>query len=117
IPKNEEKESEGIGVIEAARGTLIHHYVVDENKLIKKVNLIVATTHNHAPISISIKEAAKSLIKGGKVDKGILNKIEVAFRAYDPCFACATHTLPGNLPLAVNVYNANRKLIKKITNF
>lgn len=116
-PKSEEKESEGIGVIEAARGTLIHHYVADENKLIKKVNLIVATTHNHAPISISIKEAAKSLIKEGKVDKGILNKIEVAFRAYDPCFACATHFLPGHMPLAVNIYNANKKLIRKIANF
>lgn len=118
IPKEkEEKESVGIGVVEAARGTLFHHYVLDEKKLIKKVNLIVATTHNNPGISISIKNAAKSLIKGGKIDQGILNKIEVAFRPYDPCLACATHSLPGHMLLEANVYNARRKLIRKIRNF
>ena len=86
---------EGIGVIEAARGTLIHHYKLDEKGLIEKANLIVATTNNSAAISMSIREAAKGIIKKGVVNDGLLNMVEMAFRAYDPCFACATHSLPG----------------------
>lgn len=117
LPKESKESSTGIGVIEAARGTLIHHYILDSQRLIEKANLIVATTHNYAPISLSIKNAAKSLIQPGKIDKGILNKIEVAFRAYDPCFACATHSLPGNFMLEINIYNHKKKLCKKLRNF
>ncbi len=105
---------EGIGVTEAARGTLIHHYKLDEKGLIKKANLIVATTNNSAAISMSIRDAAKGLIKGGVVDSGLLNMVEMAFRAYDPCFACATHSLPGKMPLKVEIYDKDERLIKTI---
>jgi F420-non-reducing hydrogenase large subunit len=108
------KPGEGVGVVEAARGTLIHHYVLDENGLIKKANLIVATTNNAPAICLSIKNAAKGLIRNGEVNDGLLNMVEMAFRAYDPCFACATHTLPGQMPLEINIYNANKMLIKSL---
>jgi F420-non-reducing hydrogenase large subunit len=75
---------EGVGCVEAPRGTLIHHYTGDENGLITKANLIVGTTHNQAPINMSIKQAAKSLIKEGAYDQAILNQVEMAIRAYDP---------------------------------
>jgi F420-non-reducing hydrogenase large subunit len=96
---------EGVGTVEAPRGTLIHHYKTDEKGMVKAVNLIVATTNNHAAISMSIKQAAEGLIKNGEVSDGILNMVEMAFRAYDPCYACATHTLPGQMPLDVKIYN------------
>ena len=112
IPKD--KPNEGIGVVEAPRGTLIHHYKTDDNGIIIKVNLIVATLHNSAALSLSIKKAAQSLIKKGNVNDGILNKVEMAFRAYDPCMACATHSFPGQMPLQVEIYNQNKDLIKII---
>ncbi len=105
---------EGIGVIEAARGTLIHHYKLDKNGLIDKANLIVATTNNAGAINMSVRDAAKGVIKKGKVNDGLLNMVEMAFRAYDPCFACATHTLPGGMPLEVNIYDKNKKLYKTL---
>ena len=108
------KPGEGIGVTEAARGTLIHHYKLDKNGLIDKANLIVATTNNSGAINMSIRDAAKGIIKKGKVNDGLLNMVEMAFRAYDPCFACATHTLPGGMPLEVNIYDKNRKLFKTL---
>ncbi|MBE9482329.1 MAG: Ni/Fe hydrogenase subunit alpha, partial [Chloroflexi bacterium] len=77
-------------------------------------NLIVATQNNSAPICMSIEKAAKSLIKKGEVSDGILNMIEMAFRAYDPCHACATHSLPGRMPLEVNIYDSNRDLVRKL---
>ena len=105
---------EGFGVVEAARGTLIHHYKLDAKGLVQKANLIVATTNNAGAITMSVRDAAKGLIHKGKVDQGLLNKVEMAFRAYDPCFACATHTLPGGMPLHIDVYDASRQLIKTI---
>ena len=105
---------EGIGVTEAARGTLIHHYKLDKKGLVEKANLIVATTNNSAAISMSIKKAAQGIIKEGVVNDGLLNMVEMAFRAYDPCFACATHSLPGQMPLTVEVYSHDEKLIKKV---
>ena len=105
---------EGMGVTEAARGTLIHHYKLTKDGLIDKANLIVATTNNSGAINMSIRDAAKGVIKNGKVDNGILNLVEMAFRAYDPCFACATHTLPGGLPLEIDIYDYNKKLYKKL---
>jgi len=103
---------EGVGVVEAARGTLIHHYVLDENALVKDVNLIVATVNNVPSISMSVRNAAKGLIHGDKVDQGLLNMVEMAFRAYDPCFGCATHFAVGQLPLTLEIYDGNGKLIK-----
>jgi F420-non-reducing hydrogenase large subunit len=105
---------EGVGVVEAARGTLFHHYKTDENGIITAVNLLVATVGNAAAMSMSIAKAAKSLIKEGKVNDGILNMIEMAFRAYDPCLACATHSLPGQTPLIVNIHDVTGEVIKTI---
>jgi len=105
---------EGIGVVEAPRGTLIHHYQTDERGILTKVNLIVATQNNSAAINMSIEKAAKALIKKGNVPDGILNMIEMAFRAYDPCHACATHSLPGGMPFEVKVYDAEGDLVKKL---
>jgi len=108
------KPGEGVGVVEAARGTLIHHYILDENALIKDVNLIVATVNNAPSINMSVRNAAKGLIHGGKVDQGLLNMVEMAFRAYDPCLACATHFAIGQLPLTVEIYNHEGKLVKTV---
>jgi F420-non-reducing hydrogenase large subunit len=110
-----ETPREGVGIVEAPRGTLTHHYVTDENGLLEEVNLIVGTTNNYAAISMSIKKAAQDLVRAGQlVDDGVLNKIEMAFRAYDPCFGCATHTLPGQMPMIVRLYNEERELVQEI---
>lgn len=100
--------TEGVGIVEAPRGTLTHHYWTDERGILTRVNLIVGTTNNYAPISMSIAKAAKSLIGNGTViTEGLLNKIEMAFRAYDPCFGCATHSLPGQMPLQVTIRDSD----------
>jgi F420-non-reducing hydrogenase large subunit len=104
----------GVGIVEAPRGTLIHHYETDERGLITKVNLIVATAHNGARIAMGIDKAAKGLIHGGKVNDGLLNMIEMAFRAYDPCNACATHSAPGNMPLLVYIRDYQGNLIQEL---
>ena len=110
-----ETPDEGVGIVEAPRGTLTHHYVTDENGLLKRVNLIVGTTNNYAAISMSIKKAAKDLVQAGRlVDDGVLNKIEMAFRAYDPCLGCATHTLPGEMPMIVRLYDHEQELLQEI---
>jgi F420-non-reducing hydrogenase large subunit len=105
---------EGVGIVEAPRGTLIHHYESDENGIITAANLIVATVNNSASINMSIERAAKKLIKAGKVDDGLLNKVEMAFRAYDPCLSCATHSLPGKMPLEIRLKNLQNDCIQKI---
>jgi len=104
----------GVGVVEAPRGTLIHHYETDDRGILTKVNLIVATQNNSAAINMSVEKAAKSLIKDGEVPDGILNMIEMGFRAYDPCHACATHSLPGGMPLEVSVYGPQGELMKRL---
>ena len=110
-----EKPSEGVGTVEAPRGTLTHHYVTDENGIVRKVNLIVGTTNNHAAICMSIKAAAQGLIhRGTEVTEGVLNRIEMAFRAYDPCFGCATHALPGQMPLHVRIREADGTVIGEL---
>jgi F420-non-reducing hydrogenase large subunit len=108
------KPSVGFGVVEAPRGTLFHHYETDDNGLIKMANLIVATQNNAARIAMSVEKAAKGLIKKGNVTDGLLNMVEMAFRAYDPCFGCATHAAPGHLPLAVNIYDCERNLVRQL---
>ncbi len=109
-----ETPNEGVGVVEAPRGTLIHHYQTDERGVITNANLIVATQNNAARIALSVDKAARNLISGGHVDDGILNMVEMAFRAYDPCHGCATHALPGQMPLRVNVYDSKHNLLKEI---
>lgn len=108
------KPGEGVGIVEAARGTLIHHYVLDEDALIKNVNLIVATTNNYPAICMSIRDAAKGLIHGGNVSEGLLNRVEMAFRAYDPCFACASHFAIGQMPLTIEIYSHEKKLLRTV---
>lgn len=110
-----EKPVRGVGVTEAPRGTLFHDYEPDENGLVKKMNLIVGTTNNYAAMDMSVKKAAEGLIKIGEpVSDTVLNKIEMAFRAYDPCIGCATHAQPGKTPLIVNVFDHNRTLIDSV---
>jgi len=104
----------GIGCVEAARGTLIHHYETDDRGIITKVNLIVATQHNAAPICLSVKKAAQAFVKGPEVKEGLLNMVEMAFRAYDPCLACATHNLPGEMPLTVDIRDKQGNLIRSV---
>ena len=97
----------GIGIVEAMRGTLTHHYTCDANGICTSANLIVGTTNNNAPIQMVTKKVAQALIKPGKEPtQGILNMIEMAFRAFDPCYSCATHSLPGQMPLEVSIYRA-----------
>ncbi len=104
--------TEGVGIVEAPRGTLTHHYWTDERGLLTKVNLVVGTTNNYAPISMSIKKAAQNLIhQGVVVNEGLLNMVEMAFRAYDPCFGCATHSLPGQMPLEVKITDAGGETV------
>jgi F420-non-reducing hydrogenase large subunit len=106
--------SDGRGVVEAPRGTLYHHYVTDERGIITQANLIVATQNNAARIAMSVDRAARSLIHGGVVNDGILNMVEMAFRAYDPCHGCATHALPGQMPLIVSVYDRDHQLTCRV---
>jgi F420-non-reducing hydrogenase large subunit len=107
-----EAPTEGVGIVEAPRGTLIHHYATDPKGILTSVNLIVATVHNAAPIQMSIEKAAKGVIHHGNVDQGLLNQVEMAFRAYDPCFGCATHALPGEMPLRATIRNARGEVVR-----
>ena len=95
--------NEGVGVVEAPRGTLFHHYVTDERGIVRKANLIVATQNNAARIAMSVEKAAKGLVTRENLSEGLLNMVEMAFRAYDPCLGCATHALPGDMPLRIRV--------------
>lgn len=104
----------GIGVVEAPRGTLFHHYETDEKGLIRKANLIVATQNNSARMAMSVEKAAKGLIHYGEVSEGLLNMVEMAFRAYDPCHACATHSLPGSMPLKVTIYDHQGNVLREM---
>jgi F420-non-reducing hydrogenase large subunit len=110
------RAARGVGCVEAPRGTLIHDYETDAEGMVTNVNLIVGTTHNNAPINMSVKQAAQSLIKEGKYDQGILNRVEMAIRAYDPCLSCATHALDGRLPVAVEIRDAHGALLDVYAN-
>ncbi|MBN1586720.1 MAG: Ni/Fe hydrogenase subunit alpha [Candidatus Omnitrophica bacterium] len=109
-----EKPSVGMGVVEAPRGTLFHHFETDDNGILTKVNLIVATQNNAARMALSVEAAAKGLIKKGEVNEGLLNKVEMAFRAYDPCHACASHSLPGKMPLIAYIRNAEGEILQEL---
>lgn len=111
-----ETPTEGIGCVEAPRGTLTHHYQSDERGILTKVNLIVGTTNNNAAINMSVSKAAKNLIKKGTViTDGLLNTIEMAFRAYDPCMGCATHTLPGQMPMELTIHKADGDILTTLS--
>ena len=110
-----ERRYEGIGVIEAPRGNLIHHYKVDENDQITFCNLIVSTTHNNEGMNRAVKDVAVKHLSGkDKITEGMLNQVEVAIRAYDPCLSCATHAL-GQMPLQVDLIDAAGQLIDRAT--
>jgi len=104
---------EAVGVVEAPRGTLIHHYWIDPSGMIRKVNLIVATGHNNAAMNRAVCEIAKGFIKGGKPSEGVLNRVEAAIRCYDPCLSCATHAL-GQMPLAIQLVSAKGEIVGEI---
>jgi F420-non-reducing hydrogenase large subunit len=106
--------AEGVGVVEAPRGTLIHHYQSDQDGILTAVNLVVASQHNAAPVQISVRKAARGMIRGGRVDDGLLNQLEMAFRAYDPCNACASHAAPGELPLVVTIRDHRGEVAKVV---
>ncbi len=115
MPGGEIKRTGGVGCLEAPRGTLTHHYFADEKGVLTKVNLLVGTTNNYAPISMSLKRAAEKLIGRGRTpDDGLLNKIEMAFRVYDPCLSCATHSLPGNMALIVTIRDHEGQVLQSL---
>jgi F420-non-reducing hydrogenase large subunit len=94
---------------------LVHHYITDQNGIIQKANLIVATVNNAAAINMSIKKAAMGLIKPGtEITEGLLNTVEMAWRPYDPCFGCATHNLPGRSPFEIIVYSSSGDIVKRL---
>jgi len=114
VPSTTPKE--GVGIIEAPRGTLTHHYWTDENGIVTKANLIVGTTNNNAPISMAVKKVAEKFIgNGGEVKEGLLNMVEMAFRLFDPCFSCATHNLPGQMPIVVEIKDSSGETIKTVS--
>jgi len=105
---------QGVGVLEAPRGTLFHHYWVDDTGKILKVNLIIATGNNNAAMNQAVYEVAREYIKNGKVTEGILNRVEVAIRCYDPCLSCSTHAL-GQMPLVIRLISADGEVIREIS--
>jgi len=109
---------EGVGIVEAPRGTLIHHYNTDDKGIVTDANLIVATTHNKGPINLAVRKAARHFIKDGNVDQGILNHIEMAYRPYDLCLGCATHAVKlGSQPIQIDIFDANKDKIEELKNF
>ena len=108
-----ERREEGVGVIEAPRGTLFHHYRVDENDQVTFCNLIVSTTNNNEAMNRAVRRVAREQLSGQtRITEPMLNQIEVAVRAYDPCLSCATHAL-GQMPLVVEVYDAEGRVVDR----
>ena len=105
----------GVGCVEAPRGTLTHDYTCDENGIVTACNLVVGTTNNNGPICMDVAKAAKGLIHNFEVSPGLLNMVEMAFRAYDPCNSCATHSLPGQMPITVVIRNSDGSVYDTIS--
>jgi len=105
---------EGIGVSEAPRGTLFHHYNVDENGVIKKVNLIIATGHNNLAMNKTVAQIAKHYIHDGDVSEGFLNRVEAGIRNFDPCLSCSTHAY-GQMPIYVQLISSDGRILKEIS--
>ncbi|MEI6970178.1 MAG: Ni/Fe hydrogenase subunit alpha [bacterium] len=103
---------EGVGLIEAPRGTLFHHYKVDENDLVTMCNLIVSTTSNNMPMNLAVESVAKDHLSGVEITEGLLNRVEVAIRAYDPCLSCATHAM-GKMPLLIELVDASGQVVDR----
>jgi len=109
-----ERQMEGVGVIEAPRGTLFHHYQVDENDIVTMANLIVSTTNNNQAMNEAVRHVARRYLNGREITEGLLNHIEVAIRAFDPCLSCATHAL-GKMPLAVELVDVDGQLVHNLS--
>ena len=109
------RAARGVGCVEAPRGTLIHDYETDADGIVTNVNLIVGTTHNNAPINMSVKKAAMDTIKGGTYDQGMLNMVEMAIRAYDPCLSCATHELDGHIPVEIKIVDRDGETVAVVS--
>jgi NAD-reducing hydrogenase large subunit len=107
-----DRREEGVGLIEAPRGTLFHHYRVDENDQITMCNLIVSTTNNNTPMNLAVEKVAREYLSGTEITEGLLNRVEVAIRAYDPCLSCATHAM-GHMPLVIEVVDAAGRLLDR----
>jgi len=107
------RRGEGVGVIEAPRGTLIHHYKVGADDLVTMCNLIVSTTHNNQAMNEAVREVARQYLDGNELTEGLLNRVEVAIRAYDPCLSCATHAL-GRMPLDVALLGPGGELLDHV---
>jgi len=107
------RRGEGVGVIEAPRGTLIHHYRVGADDLVTMCNLIVSTTHNNQAMNEAVREVARQYLDGNELTEGLLNRVEVAIRAYDPCLSCATHAL-GRMPLDVALLGPGGELLDHV---
>ncbi len=108
-----DRKEEGVGVIEAPRGTLFHHYCVGEDDLVKFCRLIVSTTNNNQAMNEAIRSVASQYVNGRVITEGLLNHIEVAIRAYDPCLSCATHAI-GQMPLQVDLVDAQGELVSTV---
>ena len=104
----------GVGCVEAPRGTLTHDYTCDENGIVTSCNLVVGTTNNNGPINMDVRKAAAGLIHNFEVSPGLLNMVEMAFRAYDPCNSCATHSLPGQMPLEATIRYADGEVFQTL---
>lgn len=111
------RAARGVGSCEASRGTLIHDYETDDKGITTDVNLLVATVQNNAAMNMAVKKTAQELIKEGKYDQGILNKIEMTIRAYDPCFSCGTHTIPGGMAMRLDITDADGNIVDTLVNY
>ena len=105
--------SEGVGVAEAPRGTLIHHYRIDDNGLMVWANLIIATGHNNLAMNRGILQAAQHFVSGSKISEGALNRVEAVIRCFDPCLSCATHAI-GQMPLKIELVNSTGEVVHVI---
>ena len=108
-----ERGHDGVGIIEAPRGTLIHHYTVDDDDLVEWCNLIVSTTHNNQAMNAAVRRVAREHLSGRPIDEGLLNHVEVAIRAFDPCLSCATHAL-GRMPLVIECVTADGRPLQTL---
>ena len=104
---------EGIGVAEAPRGTLIHHYKIDKNGLITWVNMVIATGHNNLAMNQSVKQVAQHFVKADRIQEGMLNRVEAVIRTYDPCLSCSTHAM-GKMPLHIQLLAAEGTVLDEV---
>ncbi|HEX7501186.1 MAG TPA: nickel-dependent hydrogenase large subunit, partial [Polyangia bacterium] len=111
VTKGERREV-GIGLLEAPRGTLFHHYKVDKNDLVTSANLIVSTTNNNEPMNRAVAKVAQDHLQGVEITEGLLNHVEVAIRAYDPCLSCATHAL-GQMPMELTLVDHQGQILDR----